>query len=245
MPEQSQSVYLSVVIPAYNEEKNIGEALRRVGAFLSLKKFARELLIVNDGSKDRTGEIVREYLKKTSDPDVRLLESETNKGKGASVKRGVLAARGRYVLITDADLSSPIKEADKLIRELGEGYDVAIGSRAVRETDCDVQESLKRYLSGRVFNLFVRAVALSGFADTQCGFKCFKKAAAKALFEKQTLDGFAFDVEILCLARKNGYKIKEVPVMWRQGKDSRVDLFKDSLSMLHDLFYLRRRYGKC
>lgn len=238
-------IFLSVVVPAYNEERNILETIRRVEAYMSHQCFGWELIIVNDGSTDRTDPRVRARLKESPNPSVHFLTSSANKGKGASARRGILEARGTYILLTDADLSSPIKESAKLIRALEEGYDIAIGSRAVREKGADVQQSRKRWLSGRIFNGLVRRIALKGFRDTQCGFKAFRHDAAKALFSKQTLDGFAFDVEILCLARKNGYKVKEVPVMWKEGSDSRVNLLKDSRAMLGDLFYLRRLYGRC
>lgn len=233
------SLDISVVMPAYNEEKNILEAIRRVDAFMKLKNGEWELIISSDGSKDSTDSLVADYLKKRSDNRVKLLTAGHNKGKGASVRRGILAAEGQIILVTDVDLSSPIKEVDRLIAALNDGADVAIGSRAIRSKDCDVQQSVKRKLTGRIFNFFVKSLVLRGFHDTQCGFKCFKHDAAKALFSAQKLDGFSFDVEILCLAIKNGYKVKEVPVMWKQGATSRVSLLKDSLAMLRELFYLR------
>lgn len=245
MSENSKPIFLSVVMPAYNEEKNISEAIRRVRAFMSHQKYEWELLIVDDGSGDNTADVARNALAKDPEPRVQLFSSDLNKGKGASVKKGVLASHGERVLVTDADLSSPMKEVQVLLNALDRGFDVAIGSRAIREAGRDVQQSFKRTLSGRIFNLFVRGLVLSGLKDTQCGFKCFKKEVARKLFSEMTLDGFAFDVEILCLARKNGYKIKEVPVMWRQGKDSRVKLFRDSFAMVGDLFRLRKKYGAC
>lgn len=238
MPSESP-IELSVVMPAYNEEKNILEAIRRVDVFMKLKNWEWELLISSDGCTDRTDRLVAEYLKTRPDSRVKLLTADRNRGKGASVRQGVLAAQGRMILVTDVDLSSPIKEGDRLIAALNDGADVAIGSRAVRSKDCDVQQSFKRYIAGRIFNFFVKCLVLKGFHDTQCGFKCFKREAAKTLFAAQKLDGFSFDVEVLCLALKKGYKVKEVPVMWKQGATSRVSLFKDSLAMLKELFYLR------
>lgn len=232
-------------MPAYNEEGNIAEAVRRVRAFMSHQKYNWELLIVNDGSRDNTAAVVKKILDEDSDPHVRLLSLDVNKGKGASVKRGVLASRGEYVLVTDVDLSTPMKEVQFLLDTLGQGFDVVIGSRALKARGCDVQQSFRRHLAGRIFNLCVRAIVLRGFYDTQCGFKCFRADAAKALFERQTLDGFAFDVEILCLARMNSYRIREIPVMWKEGQKSRVKIFRDSFVMLGDLFRLRQRYGFC
>ncbi|MBI3251718.1 MAG: glycosyltransferase family 2 protein [Candidatus Omnitrophica bacterium] len=238
-------VFLSVVMPVYNEEKCIRESLRRIEAFLSLKGLPWEVLVSSDGSTDGTDTAVRSFIqeKEGRQSRVRLLSSAGNKGKGDAVRRGVLAAEGKFILLTDADLSAPIKESDKLIAELESGADVAIGSRAMREKGCDVQQTLKRRLAGRVFNALVRAVALKGIRDTQCGFKCFKKEAARDLFAAQTLDGFSFDVEILYLAKKKGYQIKETAVMWKEGADSRVRLFRDSLRMAKDLFIIRKRHG--
>ena len=230
---------ISIVIPVYNEEKNVEEAMRRIQAFMSLKDQPWECLIVNDGSRDRTERIVREALASQAYPHFYLLSDATNRGKGFAVRQGVLASQGRFVLVSDVDLSSPIKELNKLLKAMEEGFDIAIGSRAVHSPGCDVQQSFKRWLAGRIFNLFVRILALKGISDTQCGFKCFKKEAAHRLFTQQKLDGFSFDVEVLCLARKNGMKIKEVPVMWRQGQQTRVQLFQDSYKMVRDLFYLR------
>jgi dolichyl-phosphate beta-glucosyltransferase len=145
--------------------------------------------------------------------------------------------------VTDADLSAPIKESDKLLQALAEGVDAAIGSRAVRKAGCDVQQSFKRRLAGRAFNLLVRALALSDCRDTQCGFKCFRREAALKLFGEQRLDGFSFDVEILYLARRRGYRVKEVPVMWREGRESRIRFFRDSLAMAGDLLRIRNLHG--
>ena len=231
---------MSIVVPVYNEEKNIEEALRRIQAFQSLKKEPWECLIVNDGSTDRTEAITRAAIAAQPESHFKLLSNPSNHGKGFAVRQGVLAVSGRFILVTDADLSAPIKELDKLTKALNEGYDIAIGSRALKSPGGDVQQSFKRWLAGRIFNGVVRTLALRGISDTQCGFKCFKKQAAHELFRAQKLDGFSFDVEVLRLAQKRGLRIKEVPVMWRQARDSRVRLFHDSLKMVRDLFYLRR-----
>ncbi len=233
---------ISVVIPVYNEEKCIEETLRRVGAFMSLKPWSWELIVSSDGSTDKTDEIVRAIIEKRGDGKVKLLAAGKNAGKGAVVRRGALEAQGKHILVTDADLSAPIKESDKLLAALEGGCDVAVGSRAMREKGCDVQQSFKRRLAGRIFNVLVRLLVLKDFQDTQCGFKCFKKEAARALFREQVLNGFSFDVEILFLAKKRGLKVKEVPVMWREAKSSKVKLFRDSLGMLKELMFLRKRY---
>lgn len=232
----------SVVIPVYNEEKRLPEALRRIEAFMTLKKWDWELLVCSDGSTDATDRIVLEKAK--SQPRVKLLPATPNKGKGAAARRGMLAARGRRVLMTDVDLSSPIKESDKLVEALDAGHDIAIGSRAVRKKGADVRQSFRRHVSGRLFNFFVKRLVTPDFQDTQCGFKCFKREAAQALFSEQKLDGFAFDVEILYLAKKKGFKVAEVPVMWSQGHDSKVNVFKDSIVMVGDLMKIRKLHAE-
>ena len=234
------SLEISIVIPVYNEEKNIGETLRRIHAFQSLKEEPWECLIVNDGSTDRTEAVARAAIASHPGGHLKLLSNPVNHGKGFAARQGTLAATGRYILITDADLSAPIKEVDKLTKALNEGYDIAIGSRALRSPDGDVQQSFRRWLAGRVFNLMVRLLVLKGISDTQCGFKCFRKEAACELFGAQKLDGFSFDVEVLYLAQKRGLRIKEVPVMWRESRQTRVRLFSDSLKMTKDLFYLKK-----
>ncbi len=243
MTPEPSSVQLSVVIPVYNEERNIPETLRRIEAFLSLKGVSWEVLVVSDGSVDKTGERIEALLKTKPQFPLKFLRSDINQGKGYAARRGMLDARGRYVLLTDADLSAPVKEVDRLIEALEKGVDVAIGSRAIRTKDCDVRQSLGRHISGRVFNFFVQLLVLPGIHDSQCGFKCFTHEAAQKLFSAQKLDGFSFDVEVLYLARKFGYKIAEVPVMWSQGADSRVSLLRDSLRMLKDLFKIKRLHA--
>ncbi len=236
------AVELSVVFPAFNEERNIAESLRRVSAFLSLKNYPWEILVSNDGSTDRTSQAVEDFTRAHPAYPIRHLRSAPNHGKGYAVRQGVLAASGRHVLLTDADLSAPIKEVDKLMAALANGADIAIGSRAVRAKDCDVRQSFRRYFAGRVFNVFVRSL-LPGIGDSQCGFKCLKSAAAKKLFSEQKLDGFSFDVEILYLARRHGLRISEVPVMWSEGPESKVKLVSDSLRMLKDLFLIKKLHA--
>ena len=230
----------SIIIPVYNEEKNIVEAMRRIHAFMSLKNKPWECLIVDDGSTDTTVSVAQKEMAEHAYKDFRILPNQVNHGKGFVVRQGVLECSGRFVLVTDADLSAPIKELEKLTAALEEGYDVAIGSRSVHAPGGDVQQTFKRWLAGRIFNIFVQLLALRGISDSQCGFKCFKKEAAQTLFKKQKLDGFSFDVEILRRAQKDGLKIKEVSVMWRQGQATRVRFFQDSLKMLRDLFIIRK-----
>ncbi len=230
---------LTVVIPIYNEEKHILGTLSRLEAYRTVKGQSWEILVANDGSTDGTAALVEDFIRAKNLPHIRLLSSEKNRGKGAAARMGMTAASAEYVLMTDVDLSTPIKEVDKLVNELDRGADVAIGSRAVKARGCDVRQSFKRALSGRIFNFFVQLLVLRGIGDTQCGFKCFRRAAAADLFAAQKIDGFSFDVEVLYLARKRGYKIAEVPVMWSQGLHSKVDLFRDSIRMMGDLFRIK------
>lgn len=233
--------YLSVVMPAYNEEATIAESIRRIRAFMSLKNWDWELIISDDGSTDRTAEVIRERI--AGGWPIRLLSSDRNHGKGWVCRSGIKESHGRYILLTDADLSTPIKEVDKLLAALDAGADVAIGSRARRETGADVQQTFNRRLAGRIFNLFVHALVIRGIGDTQCGFKCFRREVAQDIFFSQKLEGFSFDVEILYLAHCKGYRIKEVPVMWRQAKTSRVRLVQDAVAMVKELLALRKIYS--
>lgn len=237
-------VRLSVVVPAYNEEARIARTVERIAAYLSLKGEPWEILVSDDGSTDGTSVRVREAAARLGGERVRLLRSDANRGKGDAVRRGALAARGERVLVTDADLSAPIKESDKLLRAIDEGADAAIGSRALREPGCDVQESARRWIAGRVFNLLVKLLVVRGYHDTQCGFKCFTREAARKLFALQKIDGFSFDVELLYLAKRQGLKVREVPVMWSQGPDSRVRLLRDSIRMFRQLFLIRRLHRR-
>lgn len=228
---------LSIVLPVFNEERAIGEALRRIRAFLVLKNWNAEILVASDGSTDATDRIVSEEAAK--DVRVRLISAPKNRGKGAAARLGALAASGDRILLTDCDLSAPIKEVDKLLFAIDRGADVAIGSRAVRSPDADVRQSRKRWLSGRIFNFFVRALVVRGFGDTQCGFKLFTREASARLFSRQRIEGFAFDVELLYLARKEGLKVAEVPVMWGEGPETKIRLVRDSTRMLRDLVRIR------
>ncbi|MGH7197923.1 MAG: dolichyl-phosphate beta-glucosyltransferase [Candidatus Omnitrophota bacterium] len=243
MPAGEALPHLSIVIPTYNEAARIGESLRRLDVFMALKNWQWELVVSDDGSTDDTAGIVHAHQAGHPAHPTHFLPSGKNEGKGNAVRRGVLASRGRYILVTDADLSAPIKEVDKLLGALEKGCEVAVGSRAVPGKNCDVQQSPRRRFAGRVFNLLVRLLALRGYGDTQCGFKCFKKEAAIELFQAQTLSGFCFDVEILILARKKGYNVSEVPVMWREAPGSKVNLFCHSLAMVKELLYLRKHYA--
>ncbi|HXV19125.1 MAG TPA: dolichyl-phosphate beta-glucosyltransferase [Candidatus Omnitrophota bacterium] len=239
----SQEPFLSIVIPVYNEERRIGEGLRRVTAFLSLQKYPAEIIVSDDGSVDKTVQVVETFAASHPDVLIQTLKAPRNRGKGAVVRDGMTQARGRYLLLTDADLSSPIKEVDKLIRVLEKGADIAVGSRALRAPGCDVRQSKLRHTTGRIFSFLTRALVLDGILDTQCGFKLFRADTTKVIFKEQTIERFSFDIELLYLAAKKGLKIKEVPVMWKEEPGTRVHFIKDPMNMVRDLFYLRKLYS--
>jgi dolichyl-phosphate beta-glucosyltransferase len=229
--------YLSVVIPAFEEVERLGPTLERVRAYLDHQSFESEVLVVVDGGRDGTLEMVRHLA--DSWPALRVLDNGVNRGKGYSVRRGMLEARGRYLLFSDADLSTPIADVERLIAALDGGADVAIGSRSLAESDVRIRQVWWRQSMGRVFNLIVRFVAVSGIHDTQCGFKCFQRQAARRIFNRQRLTRFSFDVELLWIARKLGHTVVEIPVTWENDPSSRVDPVMDSLRMLIDLMRLR------
>lgn len=213
---------LSLVIPAYNEEKRLPVSLARIADWIGSRTPAIpvEVLVVDDGSTDRTA-AVAERTAAGLGLTARVVRLPENRGKGAAVRAGVLESAGEHVLVTDADLSTPIEEVDKL---LAAGAPVAIGSRGVDATLVKQRQPLFRVASGKIFNLLVRVLAVSGIRDTQCGFKLFRKDAAREVFSRATVDRFAFDVEALLLARRLGYPIAEVPVLWFNSPDTRVGL---------------------
>lgn len=229
---------LSIVIPAYNEEQRIGKTLDRVCDYMKGSgPYPYELIVVDDGSSDNTAGVVREAMEKH--PAISILQNNVNKGKGYSVRRGVLSSRGRFVLMSDADLSTPIEEIEKLYKELDEGYDISIGSRAMSESVILKRQPWYRQLMGKTFNKFVQVFAVWGINDTQCGFKLFNGDAARSVFSRQKVDRFAFDAEALYLAKKMGFSIKEVPVVWVNSPDSKVSVLNDSPQMLKDLLMVR------
>jgi dolichyl-phosphate beta-glucosyltransferase len=206
---------LSVVIPAYNEEGRLPPTLDRLRAYLGSRGLDHEIVVVDDGSRDATSEIARAH-------GATVVRNDTNRGKGFAARRGMLLARGRRRLMTDADLSTPIEDLARLEARLDEGYDVAIASRALPGSNVEVRQPVYREAMGRLFNVCVRMLAVPGLHDTQCGFKLFTAAAAAASFEPARLDGFSFDVETLFIARRRGFRIAEVPVTWRNDEASRV-----------------------
>lgn len=232
-----KGIYLSVVIPAYNEEERIGRTLEKIVAYLKNKPFKSEIIVVNDGSNDRTFDTAKVIL--NGFEDSKIISRTENKGKGYSVREGALHAEGDIILFSDADLSTPIQEFDKLHEWIKKGYDIVIGSRAVKGAEVVVHQNMLRECMGKIFNIFVQALTLRGLKDTQCGFKCFTGKMAQDIFTKQTIMGFGFDVEILFIARILGYKIKESPVRWLNAPKSKVSIFRDPLKMFLDLFKIR------
>ena len=237
----------SIVIPAYNESARLGATLEKVLAYVHAQGWDAEVIVVNDGSRDNTAEIVRSFAAK--DPALRLVENPGNRGKGYSVRNGMLNARGSIVLFSDADLSSPIEEAPKLFEALERGADIAIGSRWLRAETQTQRQPLHRQLFGRIFNLVLRLTLGLQFADTQCGFKAFTRHAAQTVFQLQTIERWGFDPEILFIALKRGFRVVEVPVSWGHDERTRMSYLKDGAKMLEEIAIirwnaLRGRYGK-
>jgi glycosyltransferase involved in cell wall biosynthesis len=233
---------LSIVVPAYNEEARIGTSLDALLDFLVRQPYSAEVVVVNDGSKDLTAEVVNSHLTsyRIAGIDLRMATNVPNRGKGYSVKRGISEARGEMVLFTDADLSSPITEATKLIQPLEDGHaDIVFGSRALDRKLIAVRQPLARDFGGRVFNLLMRLITGLPFKDTQCGFKALRRSLALPAVQLQRIQGFGFDPELLYIARKHGLKLLEVPVVWSHSEGSRVRFLEDSLKMFVDLLLIR------
>jgi glycosyltransferase involved in cell wall biosynthesis len=228
---------LSIVIPAYNESARIEPALERVLSCVAERNWDAEVLVVDDGSKDDTAAIVQRWM--TQHPRLHLIQNPGNKGKGYSVRNGLLQAAGEIVMFTDADLSSPMEEAERLIAAIHEGADVAIGSRWLDRTRQTIHQPLYRQFFGRCFNWVTRTIMGLPFKDTQCGFKAFKRSAAQVIFRLQTIERWGFDPEILFIARKLKYTIREVPVTWGHDERSRMSYLKDGMKMLEDMARIR------
>ena len=233
---------LSVIIAAYNEERRLPETLRKVAAFLSSRSMEHEIIVVDDGSVDSTTPVALELA--LSWPAISIIRYERNRGKGFALRTGVLASRGDRVLISDADLSTPIEEISLLLALIDENRcDVAIGSRALAMSMIIKRQPLWRQGMGRMFNRIVRFLVLDGFSDTQCGFKLFAGEIARRLFAGARIDRFAFDVEILALALQQGYRVQEAPIRWINSPVSTVHPVRDSLQMLKDLVRIRLALG--
>jgi dolichyl-phosphate beta-glucosyltransferase len=227
----------SIILPAYNESARITATLDKILAHATERGWNVEVIVVNDGSSDTTAEIVLEYAKKHA--TLRLLENPGNRGKGFSVRNGMLHAKGDVLLFSDADLSSPIEEADKLFAAIVEGADIAIGSRWIDSRLQIRRQPLYRRLFGRIFNLALRLVLGLQFKDTQCGFKAFTRRSAQAIFPQQKIERWGFDPELLYLARKFGFTVSEVPVAWSHREGTRIHPLRDGIRMFGELLRVR------
>jgi glycosyltransferase involved in cell wall biosynthesis len=229
--------FLSIVIHAYNEEKRLPGTLEQVFRFLDKQPFPSEVLVVENGSNDLTFEIAQKFV--DGRQNMHILRNE-QRGKGLAIQYGVKAAVGKYVFLCDADLSMPIEEISKFIPpKLAEDVDIAIASREAPGS-VRINEPYYRHFTGRVFNTLIRLLVLPRLQDTQCGFKCVRADVARDIFRYQTLTGWAFDVELLYIARYHGYRIAEIPIHWYFNADSKISVFRDSLRMFLDLLRIRR-----
>jgi len=227
---------VSIVVPAFNEAARIGDSIKRIDEFVRRSPLPFEVIIVDDGSTDRTAEVVQQCKVR----GLRFVRNDHNHGKGYAVRHGILAALGKYALFTDADLSAPIEEASKLLDvAMKEGADIVIGSRAVDRTYIEKHQSRLRELSGMTFNLMVRLILGLRLHDTQCGFKLFDREKSRTIFEQLTTFGFGFDAEVLYLAKQNGLKVRETPVRWSHAEGSKVNVIRDGLRMFTDLVRIR------
>lgn len=228
--------FLSIIIPAHNEETRLPHALEQALAFLKTQDYDSEILVVENGSHDRTFEVAQEFSQ--SHPTLRVIR-ETERGKGRAVRRGMLEARGQYRFMCDADLSMSIEQVNRFLPPQSQNVDVAIGSReaagAVR-----FDEPPYRHIGGRVINLIIRVLILPGLQDTQCGFKCFSAAAAEQVFSRQILGGWSFDIEVLYIARRLGLTIREIPIRWRFDHATKLSAVQDALRMVRDIFRIHR-----
>jgi len=232
----TSAVELSIIVPSFNEELRLPASLELIAAYVNSSDRVTEVLVVDDGSADRTAEVAASFQDRIQ--NLRVLMNGENRGKGYSVRHGMQEARGEYVLFTDADLSAPIEESDKLLSALRQ-YDVAIGSRALNRDLIDVHESLFREFAGIIFNRIVRIVLWLPFVDTQCGFKAFRRESCRIIFEQQRIERFGFDPELLYLARHHGLKATEIPVRWSHSPATKINMMRDSIQMFVDVFAIR------
>jgi len=230
---------ISIVLPAYNEEARLPVTLAAILSYLEARNWKEfEILVVNDGSVDGTAAVAERF--RSRHPQVTLLENPGNRGKGYSVRHGMLKARGDWVLFSDSDLSAPIEELDKLMEAAAaNNASVVIGSRALDRSLIKVHQSWFRETAGRIFNLLMRLIIGLPFADTQCGFKLFERRAAQEVFRRQRIERWGFDAEVLFIARKLGFKTIEIPVRWSHSEGTKISMFRDSLNMFVDLLRVR------
>ena len=229
----SPAIQYSIVVPAYNESARIEAALTEITACVEMNGWRAEVIVVNDGSRDDTADIVRRWS--VQKPYIRLLDNPGNKGKGYSVRNGILHGVGAIVMFTDADMSAPMHEAERLFAAIKDGADVAIGSRWKERSRQTAAQPLYRQFFGRCFNLITRAVMHLPYADTQCGFKAFRREPAQRIFERQRIERWGFDPEILFIAQRLNCKVVEVPVSWGHDERSRMSYLKDGMRMLQEM----------
>lgn len=229
--------FLSVIIPAYNEEPRLVSTLERIDEYLRARDYDYELIVASDGSRDGTVRVARRWQPPGS--LLTVIDRKENRGKGYTVREGAARARGEYILFSDADLSTPIEELEKFLPLFSDGSEIVIGSRSMKGSDVVVHQPFYREMMGRVFNRMVQILAVPGIVDTQCGFKCFTRKAVEAIFPRCLIDGFAFDVEILFLARKLRLPVKEVPVRWLNAPGSSISPVRDSLAMFKEISQVR------
>jgi dolichyl-phosphate beta-glucosyltransferase len=239
-PLSSQTPLLSIIIPAHNEEHRLPPSLTKIDAFLQTQPYDAEVIVVENGSHDRTAEVTRAFA--ADHPYVKLLVV-TTRGKGLAVKAGMLAARGDYRFICDTDLSMPIEEIIKFLPPHTDGFDISIATREGKDAR-RIGEPEYRHLMGRVNNLIIKLFAVRGFEDTQCGFKMFNRRSAEDLFAVQHMTGIGFDVELLFIAKRRGYRVREVPITWYFDPDSRMRLVQDSMKMLLEIWQIRQNWWK-
>ncbi len=232
-------VNLSIVVPAFNEEKRIESPLDEVIQYLRNQFQQWELIYSDDGSTDRTLEKLRKLQEKY--PEIKVVGVPKNRGKGSAVRTGMSAASGNIILFSDTDFSTPIQETEKLLKYLNEGYDVAIGSRGLSDSQVEIHQAWPREMMGKMFNTMLHSLLPIEFMDTQCGFKMFSRKAVDIILPKMHLESFAFDVEILIIAQTNRLRIVEVPVIWRNVLDSRVHPIRNSVEMIRDVLKVRHR----
>jgi dolichyl-phosphate beta-glucosyltransferase len=231
---------LSIIIPAFNEGARLGRALKRIREYFESRPngpAAIEILVVDEGSTDDTAKIAQDWAREL--PSLRLISNGKNRGKGYSVKHGMLEACGRVAIFTDADLSSPIEESEKLLNAIAAGNDIAIGSRALDRSLIFSRQSRFREIAGMIFNAWVRIFTRLPYQDTQCGFKAFVRERCLVIFEQQRIERFGFDPELLFLAQRRGFRTAEIPVRWAHDAGTKVHMVRDSLGMFADLIYIR------
>jgi dolichyl-phosphate beta-glucosyltransferase len=228
---------ISIIIPTYNEANRIQQTVVAIDSYLKERFANYEIIVIDDGSLDSTFSILSNLCE--SYENLTVIKKMNNTGKGYSVREGILASNGKLTLFCDADLSTPIIEIEKLIPWINKGFDIAIGSRALSDSEIIVRQPWYRERMGKIFNILVRLFILKGFRDTQCGFKLFRSDVAKNIFKRSNIKGYSFDVEVLYIAKRLNYKIKEVPVRWSNSKDSKLSILKDPIIMIIELFKIK------